>query len=175
MDQNRTPVTINGVTFYVLSGEKEAYVQMLASKVNQKIDEALEKNRQLTKSQALTLAAFNLADECYQRRSQDGEGEPLDSSQEKDWVALVEASKDQIEDLKEIIRKKDEELKEKAIEIQQMEDDLKKLEKLHDLEEKLEQLTTLNNEQLGKYHQLRKEHTHLKERYKKELKNKDEE
>lgn len=64
-DKKKVDITIHGRNFTVIGNESDDYIKNLADFVDNKIKDVTGKNDKLSYSMAVTLTAFNIADEYY--------------------------------------------------------------------------------------------------------------
>ncbi|NLY09779.1 MAG: cell division protein ZapA [Tissierellia bacterium] len=163
MKSNRIPVEINGMGFTVIGEGKENYIKMIAHLVEQQLNKVKEKNPQLSGLQALTLAAFNLADEGYRNQ---GEGtETGKAAIESHWMDMTNGLKKDINELKDGIATKDRKIREQNVELDSLKERLKSLEQLDTVKKRNEQLLNRQIEDQLEYRRLKQEHEALKEAY----------
>lgn len=68
--KNKVNVLIDGRNFTIIGDGSREYVYGLASHVDEKIKEMIDKNSKLSSSMAATLAAINITDELYRSKEE---------------------------------------------------------------------------------------------------------
>ncbi len=166
--KRKIPLEINGMRFSVIGDDDETYVKMIAHMVEEQIRRVKEKAPGVSPMQALTLAAFNLADESYRTKDPGADGatgEKGSQASDERWVAMVDALKAEKEELLEQVAERDRKLRDKAVEMNGLKEQLAALDELPRLKQRNEQLLNRQLEETRALQELQREHESLKQAY----------